>query len=95
MDSFGNFNSINIVRGDDVIDFKARMKNKTFWISLTALCMLLAQQLGFDIPIDISGILNTILSILVLCGIIVDPSTEGFTDKNNNGIDDREEGNNE
>lgn len=78
-----------------MIDFKARIRNKTFWLSLIALCILLAQQLGFDIPYDISGILNTILSILVLCGIIVDPSTEGFTDKNNNGIDDREEGNNE
>ena len=66
-------------------NLKIKMKNKYFWLSLTSLGILLCEQLGIDIKIDLNEIMSTILSILVLLGIINDNGT----DKNNNGIDDR------
>jgi uncharacterized membrane protein len=41
--------------------------------------VLLIQQLGFKnlIPSNLSDIINTILSILVMLGIVVDTSTKG------------------
>ena len=41
------------------MDWKSRLKNKTFWVSLTAAIVLLAQQLGLDIfPENISDIIS-------------------------------------
>lgn len=63
------------------IDFKARLRNKAFWIAMVSAIGLLAQQLGYNIfPSNWSDILNTILSMLVMLGIIVDPSTVGISD---------------
>ena len=53
-------------------NLKYKMKNKYFWISLISLSMLLLNQLGIEIDLDIDGISGTILSILVLLGIIND-----------------------
>ena len=59
------------------MNWKSRLKNKTFWVSLTAAIVLLAQQLGLDIfPENISDIVNTILLIATILGVIVDPSTD-------------------
>ena len=64
------------------MDWKARLKNKTFWVSLTAAMVLLSQQLGLNIfPKNIADIVNTILLIATILGVIVDPSTEGISDK--------------
>ena len=64
-----------------MIDFKARLKNKYFWVSLLSLLVILLEQLGIQLPFDINAIGGTLLSIAVLLGIIVDNSTEGFSDK--------------
>ena len=61
-----------------------KMKNKYFWISLISLIIILLDDLGINLNFDIEGISNTILSIMVLLGIINDNGN----DKNNNGIDD-------
>ena len=69
------------------MNWKARLKNKTFWVSLTAAIVLLSQQLGLDIfPKNIADIVNTILLIATILGVIVDPSTEGITDKKNEEV---------
>ena len=64
-----------------MIDLKARLKNKYFWISLLSLLVILLDQLGIQLPFDINAIGGTLLSMAVLLGIIVDNGTEGFSDK--------------
>ena len=63
------------------LDIKARLKNKYFWISFISLIVLLFDQLGIKLPFDLSSIGGTILSMLVLLGVIVDNGSEGFGDK--------------
>ena len=62
-------------------DIKARLRNKYFWVSMLSLVVLLLDQLGIELPIDINEIGGTILSMAVLLGIIVDNGSEGFSDK--------------
>lgn len=64
-----------------MIDLKARLKNKYFWVSLLSLLVILLEQLGVQLPFDINAIGGTLLSMAVLLGIIVDNGTEGFSDK--------------
>ena len=64
-----------------MIDLKARLKNKYFWVSLLSLLVILLDQLGIQLPFDINTIGGTLLSMAVLLGIIVDNGTEGFSDK--------------
>ena len=63
------------------LDIKARLRNKYFWVSMLSLAVLLLDQLGIRLPIDINEIGGTILSMAVLLGIIVDNGSEGFSDK--------------
>ena len=63
------------------LDIKARLRNKYFWVSMLSLVVLLLDQLGIKLPIDINEIGGTILSMAVLLGIIVDNGSEGFLDK--------------
>ena len=62
------------------LDIKARLKNKYFWISFISLIVLLLDQLGIQLPFDLSAISGTLLSMAVLLGIVVDNGTEGFGD---------------
>lgn len=63
------------------LDIKARLRNKYFWVSFISLVVLLLEQLGIELPFDISSIGGTLLSMLVLLGIVVDNGSEGFGDK--------------
>ena len=63
------------------LDIKARLRNKYFWVSMLSLVVLLLDQLGIKLPIDINEIGSIILSMAVLLGIIVDNGSEGFSDK--------------
>ena len=63
------------------LDIKARLRNKYFWVSMLSLVVLLLDQLGIKLPININEIGGTILSMAVLLGIIVDNGSEGFPDK--------------
>ena len=63
------------------LDIKARLRNKYFWVSMLSLIVLLLDQLGIELPVDINEIGGTILSMAVLLGIIVDNGSEGFSDK--------------
>ena len=69
------------------INWKVRFKHKPFLVSLFALVMLLAQQVaslfGADITIyneQVTDLFNTVLAILVLLGVVSDPTTEGVSD---------------
>lgn len=73
------------------INWKARFKNKTFLIALFSLVLLLIQQVasvfGYDTTIyneRLTVLFNTVLSVLVLLGIVVDPSTPEISDKEKN-----------
>ena len=63
------------------LNIKARLRNKYFWVSMLSLVVLLLDQLGVKLPVDINEIGGTILSMAVLLGIIVDNGSEGFSDK--------------
>lgn len=63
------------------LDIKARLRNKYFWVSMLSLVVLLLNQLGIELPVDINEIGGTILSIAVLLGIVVDNGSKGFSDK--------------
>ncbi|MFS0878255.1 phage holin [Solibacillus isronensis] len=69
------------------INWKVRMQHKQFWVSLIALLIVLANQIAGIFNVDITiyseqvtGISETILMILALMGIIVDPTTNGVSD---------------
>ena len=63
------------------LDIKARLRNKYFWVSMLSLVVLLLDQLGIKLPVDINEIGGTILSMAVLLVIVVDNGSEGFSDK--------------
>ena len=67
------------------IDWKARLLNKTWWVSIIGAIVLLSQQLGLVdlanyIPKNYADIVNTVFIILTLLGITVDTSTQGISD---------------
>ena len=69
------------------INWKVRFKHKPFLLALFALVMLLAQQVtsffGVDTTIyndQVTDLFNTVLAILVLFGVVSDPTTTGMSD---------------
>ncbi|MQQ29740.1 phage holin [Streptococcus mitis] len=62
------------------INWKLRFKNKATLAAIVATAILLAQQLGFKLPDNINDVANTALALLVLIGVVSDPTTSGITD---------------
>ena len=69
------------------INWKVRFKHKQFWVAMVALLLVLGNQVaamfGVDITLisdQITNISETILMILALMGIVIDPMTEGVND---------------
>ena len=69
------------------INWKVRLQHRQFWVSFIALLIVLANQIAgiFNVDItvfndQITAISETILSILGLLGIIIDPTTSGVSD---------------
>lgn len=69
------------------INWKVRLQHKQFWVSLIALLIVLANQVAgifsYDVTIyndQVTAISETVLSILALLGIIIDPTTQGASD---------------
>ena len=69
------------------INWKVRLKHKPFLVALFSLVLILVQQIASIFGIDttiyneqITRLFNTILSILVLLGVVIDPTTQGVTD---------------
>ena len=63
------------------INWRVRLRNKTFWLTLVPLLVLLTQQLGLNwVPKNWESIFGTIMAILTVVGIINDPTTVGVKD---------------
>lgn len=71
------------------INWKVRVKNKMFWLALVPAVILLIQTIAalFGITIDLADmqgkiieVVNAVFVILVILGIVVDPTTNGVDD---------------
>nr|DAN54540.1 MAG TPA: holin [Caudoviricetes sp.] len=63
-----------------MINWKLRLQNKVTLIALLGAIFLMAQQFGLEIPQNIQDGVNTFVYILVLLGVVNDPTTSGLTD---------------
>ncbi len=72
-----------------MINIKARIKNKTFWLTLIPAILLLVQvcaapfgyQWDFGILNEqLAAIINALFSVLAILGVVVDPTTAGVGD---------------
>lgn len=73
------------------INWKVRVKNKVFWLSLIPALLLLIQVVAniFGITLELEGIqaklldlVNAVFAVLVILGIVADPTTAGVSDSN-------------
>ena len=71
------------------INWKIRIKNKNFWITLIPAALLLVQVVlaVFGVTIDIGDIgnkliavVNAAFAVLTILGIVTDPTTPGIND---------------
>lgn len=71
------------------INWRVRIKNKTFWLALIPAVLLLAQQvcavvgvqLDFgDLQAQLVAIVGTVFTLLAILGIVADPTTAGVGD---------------
>ncbi len=65
-----------------MINWKLRLKNKVTLVALLGAVFLMAQQFGLDIPKNMQDGVNTFVYILVLLGVVNDPTTAGISDSN-------------
>lgn len=63
-----------------MINWKLRLQNKATLIALLGAIFLMAQQFGLEIPKNIQDGVNTFVYILVLIGVVNDPTTSGISD---------------
>lgn len=63
-----------------MINFKLRLKNKVTLVALVSAVFLMLQQFGLNIPHNIQDGVNTFIAILVILGIVTDPTTKGVAD---------------
>ena len=73
----------------DKINWKVRIKNKVFWIALIPAVLLLIQTgcSVFGVELDFGNlqdkllaVVNALFAVLVILGIVADPTTEGLGD---------------
>lgn len=63
-----------------MINFKLRLQNKATLLALISAVFLMLQQFGLHIPSNIQEGVNTLVVILVILGIVTDPTTKGVAD---------------
>lgn len=72
-----------------MINWKVRIKNKTFWMTVIPAIALVVQAVAavFGYTLDFStlvgkllGVVDAVFALLVILGIVVDPTTEGVGD---------------
>lgn len=63
-----------------MINLKLRLKNKVTLAALISAVFIMLGQFGLEIPHNIQEGVNTLLMILVLLGIVTDPTTKGAAD---------------
>ncbi|HGD2483508.1 TPA: phage holin [Streptococcus pyogenes] len=62
-----------------MINLKLRLQNKVTLMAILGAIFLLAQQLGIKLPSNIADIANTAVTLLVLLGVVTDPTTKGLS----------------
>ena len=71
------------------INWLARIKNKTFWLSIVPAVLLLIQVVasvfGFELDLGDLGnrildVVNALFAVLAILGVVTDPTTEGVGD---------------
>ena len=62
------------------INWKLRLQNKVTLIALLGAIFMMSQQFGLEIPKNVQDGVNTFVYILVLLGVVNDPTTAGLTD---------------
>jgi len=58
------------------MNWKSRLSNYGLWMAVAALIPLLAEAIGIKISTNYNDIINSILGILVLLGVINNPTTK-------------------
>lgn len=71
------------------INWKVRLKNKTFWLTVIPATLLVVQSVasvfGFNIDLGDIGnklltVVNSVFALMTVLGIVVDPTTAGMSD---------------
>lgn len=71
------------------MNWKVRLKNKTFWLALIPALLLLVQvcaaPFGYDwdfvvLNEQLTAIINALFAVLTILGVVTDPTTAGVTD---------------
>lgn len=71
------------------INWKVRLKNKTFWLSLIPAALLLVQVVAavFGYTLDLGdlgnkllAVVNAVFAVLAILGVVADPTTAGVSD---------------
>ena len=74
------------------INWKIRIKNKMFWLSVVPAVLLLVQAIAapfgykFDFGVlnqQLAEIINAAFVVLAILGVVVDPTTHGVNDSTN------------
>lgn len=72
-----------------MINWKVRIKNKTFWLAFIPAVLLLVQAVAAVIGIELDlgdinekllDVVNAVFLVLGIIGIVVDPTTQGISD---------------
>ncbi|MDW0112198.1 phage holin [Sporosarcina saromensis] len=71
------------------INWKVRLKNKYFWLAMVPAFLLVAQIVtgwfGYELAANVIGdeaanFINAVFALLVILGVVVDPTTDGMED---------------
>lgn len=71
------------------VNWKVRIKNKMFWLTLIPAMVLLIQAtagvMGYTLDLNAIGdkliiVVNTLFTVLTILGVVVDPTTPGIND---------------
>jgi len=71
------------------VNWKVRIKNKAFWLAVIPAVALVAQAVAavFGYTIDLTtmvgklqAVVNAVFALLVILGVVVDPTTAGLSD---------------
>ena len=72
-----------------MINWKVRIRNRQFWLSVIPVAALVAQAVAavFGYKLDLEtlvgkllAVVNAVFALLVILGVVVDPTTEGVRD---------------
>lgn len=71
------------------INWKVRLKNKTFWLALVPALLLVVQTVAslfgyaWDFVVlnqQIAAVINAVFAVLAILGVVNDPTTAGISD---------------